>query len=214
MKTEQTKFWEGEFGKSYTNRNTLNHEDWNQSYVEKYGITKLELNNRLIGHLPKDSKILEVGCNTGQQLEGLQRQGFSQLYGIELQWYAVEQARSLLEQVNILQGSGFDLPFRDRYFDLVCTNGVLIHIAPDDLPTIMEEMYRSSNRYIMGFEYYANEVTEINYRGNQGFMWKADYAQLFQNQFPDLKVVKKEVVPYIVEAERGNEDCLYLLEKS
>ena len=213
MKTEQVKFWEGSFGKSYTDRNTLTHEAWNQAYVEKYGITKLELNNKLLEELPRDSKILEVGCNTGQQLEGLQRQGFTQLYGIELQWYAVEQARSLLNRVNVVQGSGFDLPFRDNYFDVVCTNGVLIHIAPDDLPRIMREMHRCSARYIMGFEYYAEQTQSIDYRGNQGFMWKADYAQLFQQHLPDLRLVRKEVVPYVTEAEKGNEDCLYLLEK-
>lgn len=214
METKQTQFWQGNFGKSYTDRNTLGHESWNQSYVEKYGTTKLALNDKLIGDLPRDSKILEVGCNTGQQLEGFQRQGFTQLYGVELQWYAVEQAQSRLHHINVLQGSGFDLPFRDNYFDLVCTNGVLIHISPDDLPRIMKEMCRCTRRYIMGFEYYAEETQSINYRGNDGFMWKADYARLFCDYLSNLQTVKKEIVPYVSEAERGNEDCLYLLEKS
>lgn len=214
METEQTQFWKGKFGKSYTDRNTLTHEDWNRAYVDKYGMTKLALNEKLMDSLPRDSKILEVGCNTGQQLEGLQKMGFTQLYGIELQWYAVKRAQSMLDGVNILQGSGFDLPFRDNYFDLVCTNGVLIHISPNDLPRIISEMYRCSRRYIMGFEYYAEEMQSINYRGNDGFMWKADYAQLFCDYLPNLQIAKKEVVPYISKAEQGNEDCLYLLEKS
>lgn len=155
------------------------------------------MNRRLIGSLPKDSKILEVGCNTGMQLRGLQANGFTHLYGIELQWYAVERAKAQLKHVNVIQGSGFDMPFKDNYFDVVCTNGVLIHIAPDDLPRIMSEIYRCSNRYIMGFEYYAEQTQDINYRNNQGVLWKADYAQLFKS-----------------ETEKGNKNCLYLLEKS
>jgi len=56
--------------------------------------------------------------------------GFTNLYGIELQWYAVEKAKEYTKGINIIQGSGFDIPFKDGYFDLVITNGVLIHIAP------------------------------------------------------------------------------------
>ena len=74
-------------------------------------------------------------------------------------------------------------------------------------------MYRVSNRYIWGFEYFANEVTEINYRGNAGFLWKADYARLFMEQFPDLKLVKKKQYPYIMSGMEQNSDCMYLLEK-
>lgn len=212
--TEQQEFWKGEFGRQYTDRNTREHEAWNDFYRNLYGKTKIQLNTEFIGHLPLDSPILEVGCNTGQQLEALQRQGFTQLYGVELQWYAVEKAKSLLQNINIIQGSGFDLPFKDRFFQVVCTNGVLIHIAPDDLPKIMGEMYRCSARYIMGFEYYAPQTTAINYRGNEGFLWKANYAQLFLDRFPDLRLVKTEMLPYLTETEKGNIDQMYLLEKT
>jgi pseudaminic acid biosynthesis-associated methylase len=147
------------------------------------------------------------------QLRGLQRAGFSNLYGIELQPYAVEQAKQTTRGINIVQGSGFDLPFRDGYFDLVCTSGVLIHVAPSDLPKFMSEMVRCSGRFIWGYEYYSEELTSIPYRGNDGFLWKADYASLFQRQFPDLRLAKKSLFPYVDEAERGNVDCMFLLEK-
>ncbi|MFC7668501.1 pseudaminic acid biosynthesis-associated methylase [Hymenobacter humi] len=116
--------------------------------------------------------------------------------------------------MNILQGSGFDLPFKDNYFDVVCTNGVLIHIAPEHLPRIMGEMVRCSGRYIMGYEYYAPETTPIKYRGNEGFLWKTDFAQVFLNNFPELRLVKQKLYPYINDAERGNQDVVYLLEKT
>ena len=80
--------------------------------------------------LPMDIRILEVGCNIGNQLRGFQRMGFTSLYGVELQQYAVEKAKMATRNINIIQGSGFDLPFKDNFFDLVCTNVVLIHISP------------------------------------------------------------------------------------
>lgn len=211
--TKQTTFWSGSFGKEYTDRNTFDQKTWDDFYIKMWGLTKIEMNERFIGNLPKDIKILEVGCNTGMQLAGLQRMGFKNLFGIELQEYAVEKAKEITKNINIIQGSGFDIPFKNEFFDIVCTNGVLIHIAPADLPKILDEIYRCSKRFIWGFEYYAENITEIIYRGNKGYLWKADYADIFLQRFPNLHLVKKELFPYITENEKGNKDCMYLLEK-
>jgi pseudaminic acid biosynthesis-associated methylase len=213
MHTEQIDFWTGTFGKEYTDRNTRDQQEWDSFFINYFGCTKLEINNRCFGHLPKDAKILEVGTNTGMQLAGLQRMGFTNLYGIELQWYAVEKAKEYTKGINIIQGSGFDIPFKDGYFDLVITNGVLIHIAPKDLPAIMSEIVRCSKQYIAGFEYYAEECTDINYRGNTGFLWKMDYEAKYRELFPQLKPVYKQLYPYLNSQEQGNKDCMYLLEK-
>lgn len=154
-----------------------------------------------------------MGCNIGLQLNGLQQQSFTNLYGTELQPYAVEKAKHITKGINIFQGSGFDLPFKDGFFDLVLTNGVLIHISPKYLPQIMREIYRCSKQYIAGFEYFAEELTEINYRDNKVFLWKADYSNLYQQEFPDLKEINRDFYPYITEAEKGNTDYFYLFKK-
>ncbi|ABG60012.1 pseudaminic acid biosynthesis-associated methylase [Cytophaga hutchinsonii] len=213
MKTKQEQFWGGEFGKEYTDRNSRESAEWDKFYIENWGISKVEMNDRFLNALPKDASILEVGCNTGMQLAGLQRSGFKHIYGVELQEYAVEKAKAYTKNINVIQGSGFDIPFKDNFFDVVCTNGVLIHISPDNLPTMMREMVRCSKKYIWGWEYYAEETTTINYRGNTDYLWKADYADLFMKYCPNLKLVKKELFPYVSQAESGNKDCMYLLEK-
>jgi ubiquinone/menaquinone biosynthesis C-methylase UbiE len=63
--------------------------------------------------------------------------------GVEPNQYALELARALSVKVGILHGHSFDLPFKDGYFDLVFTAGVLIHIPLEDLPTALSEAYRS-----------------------------------------------------------------------
>jgi pseudaminic acid biosynthesis-associated methylase len=209
---KQETFWSGEFGKNYTDRNTRSREEWDNFYLENWGITKPQMNREFIGEFAKETKILEVGCNTGMQLRGLQDMGFENIYGVELQGYAVEEAKNQTKNINIIQGSGFDLPFKDNYFDVVCTNGVLIHISPENLPKIMAEMVRCSKKYIWGWEYYAENLKTINYRGNNDYLWKADYPQIFVDNF-GLKTVKKQIFPYINQAESGNADCMYLLEK-
>lgn len=212
--TQQEDFWSGDFGREYTDRNSRHLTEWNAFYEATWGRTKLAMNAEFLGPLNRDARILEVGCNTGMQLKGLQEAGFQNLYGVELQAYAVERAKEYSQHLNLVQGSGFDLPFKDNFFDMVCTNGVLIHIAPADLPGIMAEMVRCSRRYIWGFEYYAPTTTAVPYRGNEDFLWKADYAQLFLDQFPELRLVKQELYPYVKAAELGNQDVMYLLEKA
>jgi len=210
MKTKQEEFWSGDFGKEYSDRNSWTIEEYDHFYKSEWGISRTKMNSEFIGHLPKDIKILEVGCNIGMQLRLLQQMGYINLYGIELQHYAVERAKSLTKNINIIQGSGFDIPFKNGYFDIVVSNGVLIHIAPNDHSKIMSEMIRCSNKYIWGFEYYAAEVTNINYRGNEGFLWKADFSKIFAEKFPELNEIKRENYKY---THNDNQDVMYLLEK-
>lgn len=213
METTQIEFWKGQFGHDYTDRNTFNQTDWDNFYLSNWGVTKLSMNNDSIGFLNRDSKILEVGCNIGLQLACFQRMGFKRLHGIEIQEYAVEKAKEITKGLNIIQGSGFDLPYKNNWFDLVCTNGVLIHIDPKNYDDIMSEIYRCSSKYILGFEYYSDELREISYRNNEGYLWKNDFAQEFIRRFPDLKLSYKKFYPYTAHTEQGNVDCVYLLEK-
>lgn len=207
--TEQIEFWKGDFGKEYTDRNSMHQDVWDEFYINTWGKTKVEMNESILGDIPRTASILEVGCNNGQQLVGYQRSGFTNLYGIELQNYAVEKAKEFTKNINIIQGSGFDLPFKDNYFDIVCTNGVLIHIAPEDHFAIMSEMVSCSKKYIMGFEYFAEELQPIPYRGNDERMWKGNFAQIFIDHF-NLKLVKQDFIPYL---NSSNLDSIYLLEK-
>jgi pseudaminic acid biosynthesis-associated methylase len=210
--TVQEQFWKGDFGKEYTDRNKWSSDaEWDKTYLDTWGLTKLEINDKVLKDLPRDIRILEVGCNYGAQLRGLQRMGFTNLYGVELQPYAVEQSKRAYSGFNIITGSGFDLPFKDCFFDLVCTNGVLIHISPKDHYAFMKEIFRCSNKYIVGWEYYSEEIKELNYRDNKGFMWKANFAEIYKNYFPGLILKEKHLVKYMAS---DNYDTLFLLEKN
>jgi len=209
----QIKTWESDFGKEYTERNIYSPEALDQFYTNLYGIKRSELNNRFLGDLNLlDKPILEVGCNVGNQLSLLQKQGYRNLYGVELQAFAVETAKSQTRGINIIQGLGDNLPFRDNYFDLVFTSGVLIHISPDNIRPVLEEIYRCSGRYIWGLEYYAEKYTEINYRGQDNLLWKTDFAKLYLDSFPDLILVRQEKYKYLDNVD--NVDSMFLLEKN
>jgi len=211
LETNQMKFWSGDFGKNYTDRNPNTGKQVEEYCINTYGVSRTEMNTEFLINFPKDIRILEVGCNVGAQLQTLQNMGYNNLYGIELQWYAVEKAKTLTKNINIIQGSGFDIPFKDNYFDLVYTSGVLIHINPNDLSVIFNEIARCSNKYIWGFEYFSEEVESINYRGNEGFLWKADYAKLFTNKVNNTKIIKQKKFEYL--QDKKLTDNMFLISK-
>lgn len=210
MPTKQMDTWSGTFGKEYTDRSSYSPEEHDRSYVDAIGMTRRELNDRFLADMDPSMRILEVGSNIGLQLVTLRDQGFTNLYGIELQPYAVEVCQKTFPGLNVIQGEADNIPFRDGFFDLVFTSGVLIHIPPAQLHAVIGEMVRCSNRYLWGYEYYAEEDAEINYRGHEDLLWKRNFPRHFLEVDPSLTLVKKEVYPRL---DVDSQDVGYLLEK-
>jgi pseudaminic acid biosynthesis-associated methylase len=209
-KTEQIRTWSGDFGREYTDRNNYTPLQLDELYRKTYGVTRREVNQRLLERVPKDARILEVGCNMGTQLLLLKEMGFTDLSGIEIQSYALGRAQERLPDAQSLQASALSIPFEDQHFDLVFTSGVLIHIAPADLPIAMSEIHRCAKHWIWGFEYYAPQMTEVVYRGNNGLLWKTDYARFYLEQFDGLELVREERLRYL---ENENVDATFLLHR-
>lgn len=211
-KTQQEEVWNGAFGKEYTDRKMMSVDELDRLYIDNYGISETELNKEFLKEVvKKNSKILEVGCNIGNQLLLLQKMGYSDLWGIELQDRAVEIARRRTSGINIIKGSAFDIPYKNNFFDLIFTSGVLIHISPDGIDKVLDEIYRCTNKYIWGFEYYNPDGYQmVNYRGEDNLLWKTDFAKLFLNRFSDLELVRKKLIKY---KSNDNLDIMYLLKK-
>jgi pseudaminic acid biosynthesis-associated methylase len=177
-------------------------------YSRNYGVTRSEINQRFLQSIPKDARILEVGCNLGNQLMMLQAMGFGNLYGIEIQDYALPRAQRRIPIAVLKHASALAIPYPNFHFDLVFTSGVLIHIAPADLPTALSEIRRCAKYWIWGFEYYAPNMTEVAYRGHRSLLWKADYARLYVEQFPELELLREDRLRYL---ENENVDTAFLL---
>jgi pseudaminic acid biosynthesis-associated methylase len=208
--TAQIQTWTGDFGREYTDRNTYSPAELDELYRRNYGVTRSALNNRFLQEVPRDARILEVGCNMGTQLLVLQEMGFQNLHGIEIQGYALDRAKPRVSGATLSQASAFAIPYDERFFDLVFTSGVLIHIAPSDLPRALNEIHRCARTWIWGFEYYAPETTEIVYRGHDSLLWKTDFARAYLHQFDDLELVQEERLRYL---DNENVDAAFLLRR-
>jgi pseudaminic acid biosynthesis-associated methylase len=195
--TEQLNLWRSDFGRQYTDRNDVEKPE------------RIATWKRLLGGIVP-ARVIEVGCNVGWNLEYLRRLGASELYAVEPQAYAVARARSRAPEFGVLQGTAFDLPFKDNFADLAFTSGVLIHIAPEDIARAMGEIYRVSKRYIVAIEYDAPTEQAITYRGTSDSLWKRDHGGIWQARYPELK----QLARFEVGAADGYDDCTaHLFEK-
>lgn len=85
-------------------------------------------------------KILDLGCGTGNYLEGIKNTG-ADLWGIDISFKAVAVAKAkVLKAKQILCGDACPLPFPDTQFDCVTAWGVIEHFS--DIAKIIVEVKR------------------------------------------------------------------------
>lgn len=171
--------WAGQFGDAYSVRNA------------EAGATRHRFWQDTLAEFPIE-RVLEVGCNVGANLRWIaDALEPSNVFGVDINPTALEGIRTRMPGVNSVWAKARELPFRDRWFDLVFTVGVLIHQPPDALPLVMAEIVRCSRRYVLCGEYYAENLVEVPYRGEQGALFKRDYGRLYLELFPELTLRKQ-----------------------
>ena len=55
----------------------------------------------------------------------------------------------------------------------------------------MAEIVRCSQRFVLCGEYHADELTEVEYRGQEGALFKCDFGRFYQERFPQLTLVEQ-----------------------
>jgi pseudaminic acid biosynthesis-associated methylase len=171
--------WSGEFGDKYIDRNA------------KAGDVRGPFWQELLARL-RPARVLEVGCNVGGNLRWVaETVPRKDVFGIDVNQKAIEQLCVTLPGINAVWGAARELPFRDRWFDLVFTMGVLIHQPETTLSLVMAEIVRCSRRYILCGEYFAEQTEEVAYRGHEGALFRRNYGKLYQEIFPDLSLHSK-----------------------
>jgi pseudaminic acid biosynthesis-associated methylase len=175
--------WSEEFGDNYVERNRSASEG------------REELWRSLHAAHPFASA-LEVGCNLGGNLRWLaELVEPREVWGVDINARALREARAALPDVNAVYSPARSLPFRDARFDLTFSTGVLIHQPPEALPVVMSEIVRCSRRYVLCGEYFAEEPTEIPYRGERGALFKRDWGSLYESLFPELHLLDRRFEP-------------------
>lgn len=176
--TEQENFWANEFGNDYLARNA----------GEKLISSNIALFSKILKNCSSINSIAELGCNIGLNLIALNRLNKQlNLRGYEINENAAKAAREehIAEIVNTTVVEPLNA---NTTFDLTFTKGVLIHINPEMLPAVYQNLYDLSHRYILVCEYYNPTPVSVDYRGNSDRLFKRDFAGEMMKKY-QLKLV-------------------------
>lgn len=180
--TEQVKFWRGDFGDSYVDRNATSHDHIRM---------RLSMWARIFKYMAADmpGSVLEIGPNIGLNIRAMKML-------CDAEYYAVEpnaKARKILIEEQVLPEANIQNAFAGDFriplvpVDMVFTSGVLIHIHHDDLLAACKNIYLSAGKYIVCYEYFSDAPEIIQYRGHGDKLFKRDYGSFWLENFPDLK---------------------------
>jgi ubiquinone/menaquinone biosynthesis C-methylase UbiE len=155
------------------------------------------------------SSVLEIGCASGPNLYLLaKRFPQSEIRGIEINPQAVEVgsegfAREGISNVKLSVGRAEDLcEFKDKSFDVVFTDAVLIYIKRSAICYIIKEMLRIARKGLVLVECHDFEQRTNDKRG-LGFhtrgLWVRDYVALLKQFVPEEQIrvtkITKEIWP-------------------
>lgn len=178
FKTEQERFWAGEFGDKYITRNKN----------ERILSANINIFSKILGNTSGIKSVIEYGANIGLNLIAIRKL----LPGIELS--AVEINASAVRELKKIRGikvyhssiNDFKIDFKR---DFVLIKGVLIHINPDYLSNVYSLLYSSSSKYVCIAEYYNPKPVSVPYRGHEGKLFKRDFAGELMEKYRNLRLV-------------------------
>jgi len=177
-RTEQEEFWSGEFGNSYSERNAS----------EGDRIAKQIMFSQMIRNVPRIQSVVELGCNIGLNLKALKTINSNfEVAGYEINKNAVIKAKEM-KVGEIFEESVITKIVSPKKYDLSFTSGVLIHINPDELGMVYDNLFNLSKKYILISEYYNPTPIVVEYRGHAGKLFKRDFAGEMIDRF-DLKLM-------------------------
>ena len=179
FKTDQEKFWAGKFGSDYIDRNA----------GKKLLASNLHFFSNALKSTTNISTCIEFGANIGMNLKALKLL-FPNLKceAVEINNEASIKLTEVLSKEEIHEQSIIDFQPKKRW-DLVLIKGVLIHINPNYLPQVYENLYNSSNKYILICEYYNPTPTKVDYRGFKDRLFKRDFAGEIIEKYGELKLL-------------------------
>jgi pseudaminic acid biosynthesis-associated methylase len=162
----QEQFWAGTFGDEYTSRNRVTWEKRIPFWREILTLTRAR-------------SVLDVGCNAGWNLRAIKAVDPAvEAMGVDINAAAVAEAEAAGLEAHLMSVNQVRILLAG--FELVCTSGVLIHVAPADLPEAMRNIVQASNRWVLAVEYESETEEQIDYRGNTERLWKRPFGRLYE----------------------------------
>lgn len=150
-----------------------------------------------IKNLPKDFKIVDLGCGDGRLLYALTKKGLlknaDEVVGIDLAENRIERVREILPSVKGIVADACNVKeLPDDYFDMVICQQVTEHV-PDD-KVLLEEIKRLSTPN--GITYISSVIkksyTLYVYRDNKGFKLDPTHVREYTSKEEFLNLLRAQ----------------------
>lgn len=177
--TEQEEFWANEFGTEYIERNK----------GEQLLASNLIFFSKALKQAGRIESCIEFGANIGMNLKALKLLYPSiRLNAVEINENASNILGEFIGKENVYSGSIFEYEVGSKV-KLSLIKGVLIHINPSMLQKVYEQLYNSSEKFILIAEYYNPTPVALNYRGIEDRLFKRDFAGEFLTKYQDTELI-------------------------
>lgn len=167
--THPTQFWAGPEGTAYTARNNFDYR------------IRLPFWKKIV-EATAATTFLEVGCNRGANLRCIREVAplDSAMTGVDVNQDAINEAQMAGFDVALCEASGIVDLLGKKCAQLTFTCGVLIHIPPKELETVMKRIVETAIDYVLCVEYDAPEEQHVLYRGHKDKLWRRPYGKLYE----------------------------------
>jgi precorrin-6B methylase 2 len=143
-------------GKEWADRHLREGEEWIESYWQSRDHPHRSFLIERISQFSPIHSILEIGCASGPNLYRVAKNfPEAEVKGIDVSSIAVQKGNEWFKREGILNvrlelGKAQELErFRDKSFDVVFTDAVLIYIPPDEIRQVAKEMLRISRVVVL-----------------------------------------------------------------
>lgn len=161
--------------------------DWAEGYISEASFShphRQLLVQKISANAPFID-VLEIGCASGPNLYLLAKKfPNARFVGVDINPEAIRQGNLFFKQqdmhnVLLVQGKADELGgFRDKSFDIVFTDAVLLCVGPDKIKKIAKEIQRIAKKTIILVEHHSEQESDLGSRLEK--WWLRDYVKLFQ----------------------------------
>ncbi len=112
----------------------------------------------------KGDRVLCIGFGLGEEIKSFQKQGCD-TYGIELSQGMIKRAKKRNRIENMAKGDTFNLPFKDKSFDIIYSCFLIDIFDDKDIAKLIKEMRRVAKKDA--------KIVSVNNTFEQGMLSKA-----------------------------------------
>ena len=161
-------------------KNYINKEYEN---FDKYFKIKMKLKKPFLKQVMKyagNKPILECGCGTGKCAVYLAQQGIKS-YGMDLEEGMIKQTKELSKRltktnpVKPVLGNIKDIPYKDKYFSVTHSSGVMEHYSDKEIVQMINEQLRVSDVCVFSVP---SKYFDKPMLGNERFMTKEEWLKI------------------------------------